>query len=343
MRRRQGIIEFTTDKHCVLRVSARPAYVGEWLPGGQGDDVVSGTVDVEPIAALRSRQPGVYDQLVSAASSLERLSSDVQEVEFTIQDGALWLLQKRAAKRSAQYFVNSRWLGGTLTNWKTISGSIKRLRHLDEVLNSGDANAYTKKERLTLQRERDKLDRSLGGIKDMGGLPDLIFVIDTNKEDIAIQEAQRLNIPVAAIVDTNSDPKGITYVVPGNDDAGRAITLYCDLIARAVIDGISRAQGDSGIDVGASAHPVREEIPVAPQPAGFQGLAGPRGAADDLKKLTGVSGTIEKKFNDLGIFHYWQLAELDHDTAHKIGEEVGLPSRADGWVAQAKAMTAEAE
>jgi small subunit ribosomal protein S2 len=171
----------------------------------------------------------------------------------------------------------------------------------------------------------------------------MIFVIDTNKEDIAIQEAQRLNIPVAAIVDTNSDPKGITYVVPGNDDAGRAISLYCDLIARAVIDGISRAQGESGIDIGASVQPVREAIPAASQPTGFQGLAGPRGTADDLKKLTGVSGAIEKKFNDLGIFHYWQLAELDHDTAHKIGEEVGLPSRADGWVAQAKAMTAEAE
>jgi small subunit ribosomal protein S2 len=278
-----------------------------------------------------------------AEEFVSRLAAEGRTILFVgtkrqAQDGVA-----EAAKRSAQYFVNSRWLGGTLTNWKTISGSIKRLRHLDEVLNSGDANAYTKKERLTLQRERDKLDRSLGGIKDMGGLPDLIFVIDTNKEDIAIQEAQRLNIPVAAIVDTNSDPKGITYVVPGNDDAGRAITLYCDLIARAVIDGISRAQGDSGIDIGASAQPIREEIPVAPQPAGFQGLAGPRGTADDLKKLTGVSGAIEKKFNDLGIFHYWQLAELDHDTAHKIGEEVGLPSRADGWVAQAKAMTAEAE
>src|ERR1700704_893399 len=145
--------------------------------------------------------------------------------------------------------------GCTLTNWKTISGSIKRLRHLEEMLSSGEGAQYTKKERLTLQRERDKLDRSLGGIKDMGGLPDMIFVIDTNKEDIAIQEAQRLNIPVAAIVDTNSDPKGITFVVPGNDDAGRAISLYCDLVARAVIDGISRAQGDSGIDIGASAHP----------------------------------------------------------------------------------------
>ena len=137
--------------------------------------------------------------------------------------------------------------------------------------------------------------------------------------------------------------KGITFVVPGNDDAGRAISLYCDLIARAAIDGISRAQGGHGIDIGASAQPVREDIPTAPQPVGFQGLAGPRGTADNLKKLTGVSGAIEKKLNDLGIFHYWQLAELDHDTAHKIGEEVGLPSRADAWVAQAKTLIAEAE
>ena len=249
-----------------------------------------------------------------------------------------------AAKRSAQYYVNSRWLGGTLTNWKTVSGSIKRLRQLEDMLSSAESAQYTKKERLTLQRERDKLDRSLGGIKDMGGLPDLIFVIDTNKEDIAIQEAQRLNIPVAAIVDTNCDPKGITYLVPGNDDAGRAISLYCDLISRAAIDGISRAQGDSGIDIGASTAPAGEELPAETNGAsGFQGLPGPRGVADDLKKLTGVSGAIEKKFNDLGIFHYWQLAELDHDTAHHIGEQVGLPSRADGWVAQAKAMTAEAE
>src|SRR6202020_1488437 len=213
--------------------------------------------------------------IIDLAQTVPLLHRALQAVSDTVAKGGriLFVGTKRqaqdgvaeAAKRSAQYFVNSRWLGGTLTNWKTISGSIKRLRHLDEVLNSGDANAYTKKERLTLQRERDKLDRSLGGIKEMGGLPDMIFVIDTNKEDIAIQEAQRLNIPVAAIVDTNSDPKGITYVLPGNDDPARAISLYC------------------------------------------------------------------------------QRAELNHAAAHKIGEEVGLPSRADGWVAQAKAMTAEAE
>src|SRR5690242_7457767 len=194
-----------------------------------------------------------------------------------------------AAGRSAQYFVNSRWLGGMLTNWKTISNSISRLRKLDEMLNSGEAQAYTKKERLTLTREKDKLDRALGGIKDMGGLPDLMFVIDTNKEDIAIKEAQRLTIPVAAIVDTNCDPDGITYVVPGNDDAGRAIALYCDLIAKAAIDGISRAQGEIGVDIGAAEAPPAEALPAeAAEGLGFEALSGPRGVADDLKKLAGV-------------------------------------------------------
>jgi small subunit ribosomal protein S2 len=246
-----------------------------------------------------------------------------------------------AAKRCAQYYVNSRWLGGTLTNWKTISQSISRLRKIDEMLNSGEAQGYTKKERLTLQRERDKLDRALGGIKEMGGLPDLIFVIDTNKEDIAIKEARRLGLPVAAIVDTNCDPEGITHVVPGNDDASRAISLYCDLIAKAAIDGISRAQGEVGIDVGAAAEPIVEEVPAEAAPAGFQPLSGPRGVADDLKKLPGISPAIEKQLNDLGIFHYWQIAELGPADADRIGEEVGLPGRVEGWIAQAKEFTAE--
>lgn len=289
--------------------------------------------------------------IIDLAQTVPQLHRALQAVSDVVAKGGrvLFVGTKRqaqdsiadAAKRSAQYFVNSRWLGGTLTNWKTISGSIKRLRHLDEILGSAEGTQYTKKERLTLQRERDKLDRSLGGIKDMGGLPDLIFVIDTNKEDIAIAEAKRLNIPVAAIVDTNCDPKGITYLVPGNDDAGRAITLYCDLVARAVIDGISRSQGASGVDVGAAAKPLQEVLPETKK-AEFQGLPGPRGVANDLKKLTGVSGAIEKSLNDMGIFHYWQLAELDHDTAHHIAEQVGLPGRADSWVAQAKTL-AEAE
>src|SRR5487761_2200076 len=213
--------------------------------------------------------------IIDLAQSVPMLHRALQAVSDTAAKGGriLFVGTKRqaqdaiaaAAKQSAQYYVNSRWLGGTLTNWKTISGSISRLRKLDEMLASGDAGGYTKKERLTMQRERDKLDRSLGGIKDMGGIPDLIFVIDTNKEDIAIKEAQRLNIPVAAVVDTNCDPVGITYVVPGNDDASRAVTMYCDLIARAAIDGISRAQGEAGVDLGAQEKPtVAEEIPTQP-------------------------------------------------------------------------------
>jgi small subunit ribosomal protein S2 len=169
-----------------------------------------------------------------------------------------------AAKRSAQYYVNFRWLGGTLTNWKTISNSIKRLRKLEEIL-AGEAGGFTKKERLNLDRERDKLDRALGGIKDMGSTPDLMFVIDTNKEAIAIQEAKRLGIPVVAIVDSNCDPDMIDYPIPGNDDAARAISLYCDLIAKAAIDGIARQQGALGIDVGAQAEAPAE---TAIEPAG---------------------------------------------------------------------------
>jgi small subunit ribosomal protein S2 len=162
-----------------------------------------------------------------------------------------------AAKSCAQYFINHRWLGGTLTNWRTISNSIKRLKSLEELL-EGDHRGLTKKELLQLTREKDKLERSLGGIKDMGAPPDLMFVIDTNKEAIAIAEARKLGMPVVAIVDSNCDPDGITFPIPGNDDAGRAITLYCDLFARAAIDGIERAQGSLGADLGAAEEPISE-------------------------------------------------------------------------------------
>ena len=294
--------------------------------------------------------------IIDLAQTVPLLHQALQAVSDTVAKGGriLFVGTKRqaqdaiadAAKRCAQYYVNSRWLGGTLTNWKTISGSISRLRKLDEMLTSNEAGGYTKKERLTMQRERDKLDRSLGGIKDMGGIPDLIFVIDTNKEDIAIKEARRLNIPVAAIVDTNCDPDGINFVVPGNDDASRAVSLYCDLIAKAAIDGISRAQGELGVDIGAQEKPVvAEPVPAAPAAAdlGFEQLPGPRGAADDLKKLPGVSGAIEKQLNDLGIFHYSQIAAFSPTAAHNVGEEVGLPGRVDGWIAKAKELTAETE
>jgi len=167
-----------------------------------------------------------------------------------------------AARRCAQYYVNHRWLGGTLTNWRTISGSIARLRELEGVLD-GHGEGRTKKELLQLTRERDKLELSLGGIKDMGGIPDLMFVIDTNKEAIAIQEARKLNIPVVAILDTNCDPNGITYPIPGNDDAARALQLYCDLIADSVLDGLAQGQAVLGVDLGASEAPSEPVLSLA--------------------------------------------------------------------------------
>jgi len=172
-----------------------------------------------------------------------------------------------AARRCAQYYVNHRWLGGTLTNWRTISGSIARLRELEGVLEGG-GEGRTKKELLQLTRERDKLELSLGGIKDMGGIPDLMFVIDTNKEGIAILEARKLNIPVVAILDTNCDPNGISYPIPGNDDAARALQLYCDLIADSVLDGLAAGQVAMGVDIGAAeapVEPVLRTVAAAPE------------------------------------------------------------------------------
>jgi len=166
-----------------------------------------------------------------------------------------------AARRSGQHFVNHRWLGGMLTNWETISQSIKRLKSLEEQL-SGGLSGLTKREVLDMTRQQEKLERSLGGIKDMGGRPDLMVVIDTNKEEIAIQEANKLGIPVIAILDTNCDPKGISYPIPGNDDASRAIQLYCNLFASAVLAGLQEELGSSGVDVGAAEQPVTEELPA---------------------------------------------------------------------------------
>jgi small subunit ribosomal protein S2 len=162
-----------------------------------------------------------------------------------------------AARRSGQHFVNHRWLGGMLTNWKTISGSIRRLKSLEEQL-SGDTSGLTKKEVLQLTRERDKLELSLGGIRDMGGIPDVMFVIDANKEDLAIKEAGVLGIPVVAVLDSNVDPTGIAFPIPGNDDAARAVRLYCDAVAEAASSGKGRATIDSGADVGAMAEPPAE-------------------------------------------------------------------------------------
>ncbi len=164
-----------------------------------------------------------------------------------------------AAEKSAQFYMNHRWLGGTLTNWKTVSQSINRLKAIDETMAHG-AEGLTKKERLQLEREQAKLQASLGGIREMGGLPDLLFVIDVNKEDLAILEAKKLGIPVVAVVDTNTSPEGVDYIIPGNDDAARAIALYCDLASRAALDGMTAQMGAAGVDLGALAETPAEDL-----------------------------------------------------------------------------------
>jgi len=174
-----------------------------------------------------------------------------------------------AASRCGQYYVNHRWLGGMLTNWKTISMSIKRLREMDEMLNA-QVGGLTKKELLNRTRDRDKLERALGGIKEMGGLPDILVIIDTNKESIAVQEANKLGIPVVAVIDSNSSPDGITFPIPGNDDALRAIDMYCDLISGAVLDGLQAEASASGIDVGAAEEAPAEDLPAEAEPAAAQ-------------------------------------------------------------------------
>ena len=214
--------------------------------------------------------------IIDLTQTVPMLDAALQVVRDTVAKGGriLFVGTKRqaqkavadAAERSAQYYMNHRWLGGTLTNWKTVSNSISRLKSIDEKLETG-ASGLTKKERLNLEREQDKLQKSLGGIRDMGGVPDLIFVIDTNKEDLAILEAKKLGIPVIAVLDSNSSPDGIDYPIPGNDDAARAIALYCDLIARAALDGMSAQMGAAGIDIGGMEEAPVEELLEEPTPA----------------------------------------------------------------------------
>jgi small subunit ribosomal protein S2 len=164
-----------------------------------------------------------------------------------------------AANDCAQYYMNHRWYGGTLTNWKTISNTIKRLRTIEDLLDNDDLSGLTKKELLKLNREKEKLDTSIGGIKDMGGLPDLIFVLDTVKEQIAIQEATKLNIPIAAVIDSNSNPDGITYPIPGNDDSTKAISLFCDLISKAALEGIAQSQNETSVQTEAPTKVVKKK------------------------------------------------------------------------------------
>ncbi len=271
-----------------------------------------------------------------------------------------------AARRSAQYYINSRWLGGTMTNWKTISNSIKRLRELEELFNGG-AQGFTKREQLTLTRERNKLELALGGIKDMGGVPNILFVIDTNKEAIAIKEANRLKIPVIAVLDSNSDPAGIDFPIPGNDDAGRAIALYCDLVARAAIDGISQSSAGAGVDLGAAEEPAvelaiaepaptpvveaapAEAAPVeaapaeaAPAEAAPAVEAAPAAEGDDLSRISGVGPVLSGKLAELGYTSLSQIAVLTPEQVADIDEKLSFKGRIDreDWIGQAKGILA---
>jgi len=214
--------------------------------------------------------------IINLEQSVPALYRAMQAVRDTVAGGGrvLFVGTKRqaqervaeAASRCGQYYVNHRWLGGMLTNWKTISQSIKRLREMEARLGEG-TTGLTKKEVLQLTRERDKLERALGGIKEMGGLPDILFIIDTNKESIAVKEANKLGIPVAAVIDSNSDPDGISYPIPGNDDALRAIDLYCELLSGAVLDGLEAEMVASGIDVGAREEGPEEAVAEAEEAA----------------------------------------------------------------------------
>jgi small subunit ribosomal protein S2 len=276
-----------------------------------------------------------------------------------------------AAERSAQYFMNHRWLGGTLTNWQTVSKSIARLKEIDEKLESGAAG-LTKKERLGLEREQTKLQASLGGIREMGTTPDLLVVIDTNKEALAVAEANKLGIPVIAILDTNSAPEGIEFPIPGNDDAARAISLYCDLL-----DGMAAQMGSAGIDIGAleeaaieetlaeeAPAPAAEEAPApvaeeAPAPAAKapavteEAAAEPSGTApelfaeapekvDDLKQITGVGPALEEKLNKLGVYTLAQIASWTPDQIAWIDDSLSFKGRVerDDWVGQAELLVA---
>jgi small subunit ribosomal protein S2 len=207
--------------------------------------------------------------IIDLTQTVPMLDQALQVVRDTVARGGRILMvgtkrqaQKavaEAAEKSAQFYMNHRWLGGTLTNWQTVSQSIARLKQIDEAAARG-FEGLTKKERLGMEREQAKLQASLGGIREMGGVPDLLFVIDVNKEDLAILEARKLGIPVVAVVDTNCSPDGVDYVIPGNDDAARAIQLYCDLVARAALDGMSAQLGAAGVDLGAMEELAEAEL-----------------------------------------------------------------------------------
>ncbi|GLQ34209.1 hypothetical protein GCM10007939_04920 [Amylibacter marinus] len=255
-----------------------------------------------------------------------------------------------AAERSAQYYMNHRWLGGTLTNWKTVSNSITRLKTITAQLEEG-AEGLTKKERLGIEREHTKLHASLAGIAEMGGVPDLLFVIDTNKESLAVAEANKLGIPVIAVLDTNSAPEGIDYPIPGNDDAARAIALYCDLIARSALDGMAAQMGSAGIDLGEmedapeevlEAAPAAEVVEAEVESAGSKPTLFAEAPADkdDLKKIGGVGPKLEETLNKLGIYQFAQVAAWSNDEIMWVDDNLSFKGRIerDDWIGQASEL-----
>ncbi|MCF6343062.1 MAG: 30S ribosomal protein S2 [Devosiaceae bacterium] len=316
--------------------------------------------------------------ILDLSQTVPMLYQALQLVSDTVAEGGrvLFVGTKRqaapiiaeAAASCAQYYVNSRWLGGMLTNWQTISKSIARLRELEEI----DSSGLTKKELLQFSREQTRLERDLGGIKNMGNVPSLMFVIDTNKESIAIKEARRLGIPVVAVIDSNCNPKDADFPFPGNDDASRAIELYCDLIAKACIDGISRSSTAQGVDLGASEEVLEEpalqaetaqveEKPVPEvkkaeakeepkeKPKAKEEKAAdtatalfstPDGDADDLKKISGVGPVLEKKLNALGITTFAQVAAFTKEDIAKVDDALSFKGRIDrdDWLKQAEEL-----
>jgi small subunit ribosomal protein S2 len=258
-----------------------------------------------------------------------------------------------AAERSAQYYMNHRWLGGTLTNWQTVSKSIQRLKAISAQMETG-FDGLTKKERLGMEREHAKLHASLNGIAEMGGTPDLLFVIDTNKESLAVAEANKLGIPVIGVLDTNSAPEGIDYPIPGNDDAARAIALYCDLIARSCLDGMAAQMGSAGVDMGAMEDaPVEEIAEIVEEAAPAAEAAAVESAGskptlfteapaekDDLKKITGVGPKLEETLNNLGIYQFAQVAAWSNDEVMWVDDNLSFKGRIerDDWIGQASEL-----
>ena len=255
-----------------------------------------------------------------------------------------------SAKRCGQYYVNHRWLGGMMTNWKTISHSIKRWQVLEDQLAQEEISGLTKKELLNLTRERDKLDRALGGIKEMGGLPDVLVVIDTNKEHIAVQEAVKLGMPVVGVVDSNSDCSGVTYPVPGNDDATRAIGLYCELLADAVLDGIQVEVGVSGGDAGEAAEGPQESLPAEgaegegePKQAEGDGQAPAGEAKAETKTETKTKTKTEKVADDAAPAKEASPDKTPEKTAAETSEAASGDAGKDGDAEKDSAATAAAE